>query len=65
MLEWIQNRIRILRSENVVDLYSNINPFRHIEDVHILDQNIYAKDEKNIESSGIEQTTSRQEKNFK
>ncbi len=65
MLEWIQNRIRILRSENVIDLYSNINPFRHIEDVHILDQNIYAKDEKNIESSGIEQTTSRQEKNFK
>ena len=65
MLEWIQNRIRILRSENVVDLYSNINPFRHIEDVHILDQNIYAKDEKNIKSSGIEQTTSRQEKNFK
>ena len=65
MLEWIQNRIRILRSENVVDLYSNINPFRHIEDVHILDQNIYAKDEKNIESSGIEQTTYRQEKNFK
>tara|TARA_Y100001937_G_scaffold105521_1_gene146442 strand:- start:89 stop:286 length:198 start_codon:yes stop_codon:yes gene_type:complete len=65
MLEWIQNRIRILRSENVVDLYSNINPFKHIEDVHILDQNIYAKDEKNIESSGIEQTTSRQEKNFK
>ena len=65
MLDWIQNRIRILRSENVVDLYSNINPFKHIEDVHILDQNIYAKDEKNIESSGIEQTTSRQEKNFK
>ena len=65
MLEWIQNRIRILRSENVVDLYSNINPFKHIEDVHILDQNIYAKDEKNIESSGIEQTTYRQEKNFK
>jgi len=65
MLEWIQNRIRILRSENVVDLYSNINPFKHIEYVHILDQNIYAKDEKNIESSGIEQTTSRQEKNFK
>ena len=65
MLEWIQNRIRILRSENVVDLYSNINPFKHVEDVHILDQNIYAKDEKNIESSGIEQTTSRQEKNFK
>tara|TARA_Y100001938_G_C7786403_1_gene280396 strand:- start:30 stop:227 length:198 start_codon:yes stop_codon:yes gene_type:complete len=65
MLEWIQNRIRILRSENVVDLYSNINPFKHIEDVHILDQNVYAKDEKNIESSGIEQTTSRQEKNFK
>ena len=65
MLEWIQNRIRILRSENVVDLYSNINPFKHVEDVHVLDQNIYAKDEKNIESSGIEQTTSRQEKNFK
>tara|TARA_R100000734_G_C3233216_1_gene40462 strand:- start:26 stop:223 length:198 start_codon:yes stop_codon:yes gene_type:complete len=65
MLEWIQNRIRILRSENVIDLYSNINPFKHVEDVHILDQNIYAKDEKNIESSGIEQTTSRQEKNFK
>ena len=65
MLEWIQNRIRILRSENVIDLYSNINPFKHVEDVHILDQNVYAKDEKNIESSGIEQTTSRQEKNFK
>ena len=65
MLEWIQNRIRILRSENVFDLYGNINPFKHVEDVHILDQNIYAKDEKNIESSGIEQTTSRQEKNFK
>ena len=65
MLEWIQNRIRILRSENVIDLYSNINPFKHVEDVHILDQNIYAKDEKNIESSGIEQTTYRQEKNFK
>ena len=65
MLDWIQNRIRILRSENVIDLYSNINPFKHVEDVHILDQNIYAKDEKNIESSGIEQTTSRQEKNFK
>ena len=40
MLEWIQNRIRILRSENVVDLYSNINPFKHVEDVHVLDQNI-------------------------
>ena len=65
MLDWIQNRIRILRSENVIDLYSNINPFKHVEDVHILDQNIYAKDEKNIESSGIEQTTYRQEKNFK
>ena len=65
MLEWIQNRIRILRSENVIDLYSNINPFKHVEDVHILDQNVYAKDEKNIESSGIEQTTYRQEKNFK
>tara|TARA_R100000030_G_C3196834_1_gene109824 strand:+ start:99 stop:296 length:198 start_codon:yes stop_codon:yes gene_type:complete len=65
MLEWIQNRIRILRSENVIDLYSNINPFKHVEDVHVLDQNIYAKDEKNIESSGIKQTTSRQEKNFK
>ena len=65
MLEWIQNRIRILRSENVVDLYSNINPFKHVEDVHILDQNIYAKDEKNSKSSGIEQTTYRQEKNFK
>ena len=65
MLEWIQNRIRILRSENVIDLYSNINPFKHVEDVHILDQNIYAKDEKNIESSGIKQTTYRQEKNFK
>ena len=65
MLEWIQNRIRILRSENVIDLYSNINPFKHVEDVHILDQNIYAKDEKNIKSSGIEQTTYRQEKNFK
>ena len=65
MLDWIQNRIRILRSENVIDLYSNINPFKHVEDVHILDQNVYAKDEKNIESSGIEQTTYRQEKNFK
>ena len=59
------NRIRILRSENVVDLYSDINPFKHIEDVHILDQNIYAKDEKNSKSSSIEQTTLRQEKNFK
>ena len=65
MLEWIQNRIRILRSENVIDLYSNINPFKHVEDVHVLDQNIYAKAEKNSKSSGIKQTTSRQEKNFK
>ena len=65
MLEWIQNRIRILRSENVVDLYSNINPFKHIEDVHILDQNIYAKEQKNSKSSAIKQTTYRQEKNFK
>jgi|TARA_Y100000289_G_scaffold34322_1_gene33900 hypothetical protein len=65
MLEWIQNRIRILRSENVIDLYSNINPFKHVEDVHVLDQNIYAKVEKNSKSSGIKQTTSRQEKNFK
>ena len=65
MLDWMLNRIRILRSENVVDLYSDINPFKHIEDVHILDQNIYAKDEKNSKSSSIEQTTLRQEKNFK
>ena len=65
MLEWIQKRIRILRSENVIDLYSNINPFKHVEDVHILDQNIYAKEKKNSKSSGIKQTTSRQEKNFK
>ena len=65
MLEWIQNRIRILRSENVIDLYSNINPFKHVEDVHILDQNIYAKEQKNSKSSGIKQTTYRQEKNFK
>ena len=65
MLEWIQNRIRILRSENVIDLYSNINPFKHVEDVHILDQNIYAKEQKNSKSSAIKQTTYRQEKNFK
>ena len=65
MLEWIQNRIRILRSENIVDLYSKIQS-KSLQDLQDVSKVVnYAKRGKNIDLSGIKQTTYRQKKNFK
>ena len=65
MKDWIQNRIRILRSENIVDLYSKIQS-KSLQDLQDVSKVVnYAKVEKNSKSSGIKQTTYRQEKNFK
>lgn len=65
MLEWIQNRIRILRSENIVDLYSKIQS-KSLQDLQDVSKVVnYAKSGKNIDLSGIKQTTYRQKKNFK
>jgi len=65
MLEWIQNRIRILRSENIVDLYSKIQS-KSLQDLQEPSKVVnYAKSGKNIDLSGIKQTTYRQKKNFK
>ena len=65
MKDWIQNRIRILRSENIVDLYSKIQS-KSLQDLQEPVKSVnYAKSGKNIDLSGIKQTTYRQKKNFK
>ena len=63
MLEWIQNRIRILRSENVVDLYSNTNPFSHVEDIHRTKRELYENIRKNSKQYALKLSAYRQKKN--
>jgi|TARA_R100001079_G_scaffold38048_1_gene19193 hypothetical protein len=62
--DWIENRLKVLRSDKTLDLYDLLEKKRlqNLQD----DSKVvnYAKVEKNSESSSIEQTTYG-EKNFK
>ncbi len=64
MRDWIENRLKVLRSDKTLDLYDLLEKKRlqNLQD----DSKVvnYAKVEKNSESSSIEQTTYG-EKNFK
>ena len=64
MRDWIENRLKVLRSDKTLDLYDLLEKKRlqNLQD----DSKVvnYAKVEKNSKSSSIEQTTYG-EKNFK
>ena len=64
MRDWIENRLKVLRSDKTLDLYDLLEKKRlqNLQD----DSKVvnYAKVENNSESSSIEQTTYG-EKNFK
>ena len=65
MKDWIEHRMKVLRSEKTLDLYDLLEKKRlqNLQDSSKVVN--YAKVEKNSKSSGIKQTTYRQEKNFK
>ena len=65
MKDWIEHRMKVLRSEKTLDLYDLLEKKR-LQDLQEPVKFVnYAKVEKNSKSSGIKQTTYRQEKNFK
>ena len=65
MLDWIEHRLNVLRSDKTLDLYDLLEKKR-LQDLQEPVKSVnYAKSEKNIDLSGIKQTTYRQKKNFK
>jgi hypothetical protein len=65
MKDWIEHRMKVLRSDKTLDLYDLLEKKR-LQDLQEPVKSVnYAKVEKNSKSSGIKQTTYRQEKNFK
>ena len=65
MKDWIEHRMKVLRSDKTLDLYDLLEKKR-LQDLQEPSKVVnYAKVEKNSKSSGIKQTTYRQEKNFK
>ena len=65
MKDWIEHRMKVLRSEKTLDLYDLLEKKR-LQDLQEPVKSVnYAKVEKNSKSSGIKQTTYRQKKNFK
>jgi len=65
MKDWIEHRMKVLRSEKTLDLYDLLEKKR-LQDLQEPVKSVnYAKSEKNIDLSGIKQTTYRQKKNFK
>jgi hypothetical protein len=65
MKDWIEHRMKVLRSEKTLDLYDLLEKKR-LQDLQEPVKSVnYAKVQKNSKSSGIKQTTYRQEKNFK
>ena len=65
MKDWIEHRMKVLRSDKTLDLYDLLEKKR-LQDLQEPVKFVnYAKVEKNSKSSGIKQTTYRQEKNFK
>ena len=65
MKDWIEHRLNVLRSDKTLDLYDLLEKKR-LQDLQEPVKSVnYAKVEKNSKSSGIKQTTYRQEKNFK
>ena len=65
MKDWIEHRMKVLRSDKTLDLYDLLEKKR-LQDLQEPVKSVnYAKVQKNSKSSGIKQTTYRQEKNFK
>ena len=65
MKDWIEHRLNVLRSDKTLDLYDLLEKKR-LQDLQEPSKVVnYAKSEKNIDLSGIKQTTYRQKKNFK
>ena len=65
MLDWIEHRMKVLRSDKTLDLYDLLEKKR-LQDLQDVSKVVnYAKTKKNIDLSGIKQTTYRQKKNFK
>ena len=65
MKDWIEHRLNVLRSDKTLDLYDLLEKKR-LQDLQEPSKVVnYAKVQKNSKSSGIKQTTYRQEKNFK
>ncbi len=62
MLDWILNRMRVLRSENVVDLYGVLNVNNLQIDKEAVKAVNYAKAQKNIDRSPLKQTAQRLKK---
>ena len=62
MLDWILNRMRVLRSENVVDLYGVLNVNNLQIDKNAVKFVNYAKAQKNIDRSPLKQTAQRLKK---
>ena len=64
MRDWIENRLKVLRSDKTLDLYDLLEKKRlqNLQDKSKVVN--YAKVEKNSKSSSIKQTTY-EEKNFK
>ena len=62
MLDWILNRMRVLRSENVVDLYGVLNVNSLQIDKEAVKFVNYAKAQKNIDRSPLKQTAQRLKK---
>ncbi len=62
MLDWILNRMRVLRSENVVDLYGVLNVNSLQIDKNAVKFVNYAKAQKNIDRSPLKQTAQRLKK---
>ena len=65
MKDWIEHRMKVLRSEKTLDLYDLLEKKRLQNLQEPVKSVNYAKVQKNSKSSGIKQTTYRQEKNFK
>jgi|TARA_B100001093_G_scaffold375050_1_gene360078 hypothetical protein len=62
MKDWILNRIKILRSENIIDLYGVLWD-RSLQDLQEPSKVVnYANGEKNIERSPLKQTAQRLKK---
>ena len=62
MKDWILNRIKILRSENIIDLYGVLNVNSLQIDKNAVKAVNYANGEKNIERSPLKQTAQRLKK---
>ena len=62
MKDWILNRIKILRSENIIDLYGVLNVNSLQIDKNAVKAVNYANGEKNIEHSPLKQTAQRLKK---